>query len=458
MKKYPRVIIFGRANTGKSTLFNRLIEQSKSLTSPLAGTTRDFNVGQVYWQGYNFELIDTGGIDTILPKKKLKNLAPKLNLDFAVEIIRKTQQVLKEADLIVFVVDTQVGVLAQDRELKRSLEKLLPAKPIILVANKMDSINRQPQTTEFFKLGLGAPVCISAKNGLGTGDLLDAITETLVNKHLLKKGEKPEKEKALKITMVGKPNVGKSSLLNAILGEERVIVSPIPFTTRESIDIELEYNNQKIILVDTAGVRKQSKVNVGLEHTSVKRSLENARHSDICLLILDISEPISVQDNKLSDVLIKSKASIIIVANKWDLIVDKDDKTQNNFTKYIYRYFPYLTWAPIIFVSAKTQKGTQNVLDLALEVYKKRQIQIKDKPLDTFLKKTIKRHRPSRSKGFTHPFLFGLTQVKTNPPIFEIKLRKQDQLNQSYLRYLENSLRTEFDLIGTPIEINLKDS
>ena len=456
MKALPNVIIFGRANTGKSTLFNRLIEQPKALTSKLAGTTRDLNIGQVYWQGINFELIDTGGIDTILPKKKLKQLAPLANIDFANEIIRRTQMALKKADLILFTVDIQTGPLPQDRELARTLKKLFPNKHIILIANKTDSLKFQYRGAEFYQLGLGAPFSVSALTGMATGDLLDEIVNKLKIIKKSKVSNKLEKLKSIKIAIIGKPNVGKSSLLNAIIGEDRVIVSPIPFTTRESIDTDLVYKGQNFTLIDTAGIRRQANIGKGLEKISVRKSIDNAQSANICLLVLDISQPLTVQDNKLSDLLMQSKTSIIIIANKWDLIEDKEVTTINKYTNYIYRYFAFLTWAPIIFISAKSGQHVHKILDLTLEINKQRNLKISDSALNKFLKRALKMHRPNQSKIYGRPYLYNLTQVKTNPPRFEIKMSKSNRINPTYIRYLENSLRAQFKLQGVPVNIDLK--
>ncbi len=454
MKTLPQVIIIGRANVGKSTLFNRLIERPKALTSKTAGTTRDINIGRVYWQGINFELVDTGGIETIITSKKLKTLSPALNIEFAQDIIKKTQTALKKADLILFVVDIQSGLLPQDKELAGAIKK--SNKEIIFVANKTDSPKYKSNISDFYKLGFGDPIYVSALNGSGTGDLLDSITIKLKKTKKTRKTKKFEIEKAIKISILGKPNVGKSSLLNAILGEDRVIVSPIPFTTRETIDTHLEYKKQNFILVDTAGIRKQAKIKKDLEKLSVKKSLTNAKNSDICFLVIDISKPISVQDNRLSRILLNAQVSIIIVANKWDKIEEKETKSQKKFENYIYKNFPYLTWAPIIFVSALTGKNAHKILDLALKVYQARQIKISENALNKFLKQAIKKHKPTKAKGLKHPRLLNLKQIKTNPPKFELRIGKTDTLSQAYLKYLENALHQKFDLIGTPIKINLK--
>ncbi|MFC1598845.1 ribosome biogenesis GTPase Der [Patescibacteria group bacterium] len=454
MKKLPKVVIIGRTNVGKSTLFNRLIEKPKALTSKLAGTTRDLNIDQVYWQGINFELLDSGGIESIIPSKKLKKISPELNVEYALDIIRRTQVALKEADLILFLVDIQAGLLPQDKELSKALKKL--NKEIIFVANKTDSMRHAPKIAEFYKLSLAEPILVSAINGLGTGDLLDEVVKKLKKIKKVRKAKKFSIKDTIKITLIGKPNVGKSSLLNALLGEDRVIVSPIPFTTREAIDTYLEYNKQAFTIIDTAGVRKQAKINKGLEKISARKSLTNAKKSDICLLVLDIAKPITIQDNKLSKILLDAKVNIVIVANKWDKIPDKDTKSQKEYEKYVYKHFPYLTWAPIIFVSALTGKAVHQVLDLALQVNKARTVEIPDNALGRFLKQAIKKHKPTKAKGTRNPRLIDLKQIKTNPPKFQLRISKNDTLNPSYIKYLKNTLREKFNLPGTPLEIIIK--
>ncbi|MCX6742894.1 MAG: 50S ribosome-binding GTPase, partial [Candidatus Parcubacteria bacterium] len=238
--------------------------------------------------------------------------------------------------------------------------------------------------------------------------------------------------------------------------EERVIVSPIPFTTREAIDINLEYQEKNLILIDTAGIRKQANVGPGLEKLSIRKSLNNAKQSDVCFLVLDIAEPISVQDNKLSKILLDARVGIVIIANKWDLLPEKDTKSADKFKKYIYRNFPYMTWAPVIFVSALTHQNVHKVLDLALKVYQARQTKISDSALNKFLKQTIKRHKPSQEKGTLHPYLTNLKQTNIDPPSFTLQIRRRDTLNQSYVRFLENALRDKFNLLGTPLNISLK--
>ncbi|MDD5341339.1 MAG: ribosome biogenesis GTPase Der [Patescibacteria group bacterium] len=454
IKKLPKILILGRANVGKSTLFNRLIERPKAITSKIAGTTRDMNISPVYWQGYNFELIDTGGIETIVPSRRLKKLSPDLNVDFALDIIRKTQAALTEADLILFVVDLQEGLMPQDRELAQAVKKY--KKPILLVANKADDVKMRERAADFYKLGLGDISFVSAKNGGGTGDLLDEIVNNLKKQKKVRKGKKYEFPKAIRVTIIGKPNVGKSSLLNSILGEERVIVSPIAFTTRESIDTDFIYKDQNYTLVDTAGIRKHAKEGGELEKASVGKAIANARNSDVCLLVIDISQPITVQDNRLTQLLLDEQVSIIMVANKWDLVEEKESKTADEYKRLINHFFPYLRWAPIVFTSAKTGKHVHDILDIAKEVYDGRHIKLNTNALGKFLKNAIKKQRPNSSRLFLHPYLTNFKQVRTNPPIFEVQVRKKDVLASSYLRYLENSLRAKFKIIGTPIKVNLK--
>lgn len=453
MKTLPKVVIIGRANVGKSSLLNRLIEQQKAIISPIAGTTRDTNIGQAYWRGINFDLIDTGGLETIIPSKKIKRLSPALNKDYGLDIVKKTQSALQQADLILFVVDVQTGLVPQDKEIAKGLRKT--QKPILLVTNKLDSLRYKAKGTDFDKLGFKSMIGVSALNGLGTGDLLDEIVIKLKKSNQVRKSEKFEIPNPVKITLLGKPNVGKSSLLNSLLGEERVIVSPLPFTTREAVDTYLQYENKNLIIVDTAGIRKQAKIKPGLEEMATAKSLVNAKTADVCLLLIDISEPITIQDNKLTKILTDARVSIVIVANKWDLIEGKTDKSQEEFKKYIYHHFPYLTWAPIIFISAKTGKNTHRVLDLALEVYQARTKTIPQAELDIFLKQALKKHRPAKNEVHRFPKLHEIRQVRTDPPRFELQVGKFDKITFGYLKYLENSLREKFDLIATPLGIEI---
>lgn len=619
--KLPLVVIFGRTNVGKSTLFNCLIEKKQALVSKIEGTTRDSNIGEIEWRGISFELVDTGGILDI----KILSGSKKSFTEIDEKVQRQACDYLKKADLILFLTDCKSSLLPQDKQLADFLKKYIPdSKKIFLIVNKTDSIKEDPNVAEFNKLGLGEPLPISAANGSRVGDMLDKIVKkisvvekesenyvflhgfkrddqvidpldwlnkklanqnnfnmplpspsspvlkeqlkfvknnakidenTIIITHSLgsilalkliekskikiknliliapvlqtkkffdeKKREEifdysdgkydfekikksvnkiimiqdindplifPEDQKkmaeeldaelialaapaphfncekseeileiiqkgyldSVKVSLLGKPNVGKSSLLNSLLGYDRVIVSEVPHTTREPQDTEINYMGNRITLIDTAGISKKGTKTKGLEKFGIEKSLAVLKKSDIALLVIDISKSITHQDMKLVEEIVERKKSFLIIANKWDLIEDKNPK---EFTKYIYGKFPFATWAPIHFLSASTGSKVNKILDIVLQIKEKRQIEIPDSALDRFLKRIIKIHRPSKGKGFKQPRVFDLRQVGTNPPIFELKIGSGEDLHFSYIRFIENRLREKFGFLGTPITI-----
>jgi len=445
----PLVVIFGRTNVGKSTLFNRLTERNQALVSKVAGTTRDSNINVAEWQGKSFRLVDTGGI---IDLKYLIDDVGKAD-DIEINVQKQARDYLKKADLILFLVDSQTGLLPHDKQLALFLKKNLgDAKKILLVANKTDSSRWRNTVADFNKLGLNEPILISAANGVGTGDLLDIMVGKLKPaKKSSPAGEVIEKNK-IKVCVIGKPNVGKSSLLNAILGYERVIVSPQPHTTREPQNTEIIYNDNIITLIDTAGISKQGKKSKGLEKFGIIKSLKALEKSDIALLVLDINEGITHQDAKLVEEISDRKTSFAIVANKWDLIPKKDTK---KFTQYIYGQFPFCTWAPILFTSALSGSKVKKILDLIVEIDKSRKVKLGDSQLNKFLVKIVKIHLPAKSKGTKNPHIYELKQIKENPPRFELRIGAKDNLHFSYIRFIANRLREKFGFIGTPITIEM---
>jgi GTP-binding protein len=474
-KKLPLVVIFGRANVGKSTLFNCLLEKRKALVSPVAGTTRDSNIGEIEWQGKKICLVDTGGILDIkylsqkLASKKKINLGGQTS-DIEVKVQEQAREYIKMADLILFLVDARAGLLPQDRQMAVMVKKILAAedakneksaknlnKKIILAANKADNPQIRRDVAEFNKLGLGEPIAISATTGSGTGDLLDIILKQLPNKKIKAPTEEKEIVNSINVCIVGKPNVGKSSLINKLLGEDRFIVSSIPHTTREPQDITINYKNNQITFVDTAGLsrkgqkeaRKASDRN-SLEKLSIGKSLQALNRADIALLVIDCSEPLGAQETKIVDEIIAKKAGLIIIANKWDLVAEKDVK---KFTHMIYSDFPFITWAPIQYCSALTGEKIGKICDLILEVAEARRTEIQENALNKFIIKIIKRQKPAKGKNARTPHIFEFKQIKNNPPVFSLRVGVKDDLQYSYIRYVENRLREKFGFIGVPISI-----
>ncbi|MEA3463505.1 MAG: ribosome biogenesis GTPase Der [Patescibacteria group bacterium] len=467
-KQFPLVVIFGRANVGKSTLFNCLVEKQQALVSKIEGTTRDSNIGRVNWQGKIFKLIDTGGIIDLkyLSKnsKLFQSASPpaggadsKFNNDIEAKVQQQARDYLKQADLILFLVDNKTGLLPQDKQMALFIKKLKLKDKIILTANKVDNIKQLAKTAEFHKLSLGEPMPVSAANGSGTGDLLDIIIKKLEARKIFSIDNQSRSiagtiNNLISVCIIGKPNVGKSSLLNSILGYQRVIVSPIPHTTREPQDTNIIYQNQNIALIDTAGISKKGKKAKGLEKYGISKSLSALKKSDIALLVLNISKDITHQDAKLVEEIVERKKSLIFIANKWDKIQEKNTK---QYTNYIYAKLPFAKFAPIQFTSALTGEKTIKALDLAIEIYKQRQKQLSDSQLSHFLSRVVKLHKPAKAKGAKHPRIYELKQVRTNPPKFELRIGAKDNLHFSYLRFIENRLREKYGFLGTPITIKI---
>lgn len=442
------VAIVGRANVGKSTLFNRLLERPKAIVSPVAGTTRDRNYGQARWRGRDFEIADTGGLED----ERTAAFAIKKQVDIAI----------KKADLVLFLVDLRDGLMPQDRVIAKFLQKL--KKPIILVGNKADSakLNAASDDPEWLKLGFAKPMSVSAANGTGTGDLLDEIFKFF--KKEVNDDEMSEKISAvppIKVAIVGKPNAGKSSLLNTLLGEERVLVSEIPFTTREPQDMILLYRDQPFLLIDTVGMRKKARVAPGLEKVGVGRSIAAMERADVILFVTEASEQMTSQDKHLSELILEKNSGLVIVANKWDLVKKENSQTMNLFVEYYHRFFPYLDWAPVLFISAKTGEKVHKILDLVLEIKNKREKFIKQEELKKFLRETLAKHwavihRRKKSGFGSRPKIVNLIQTGVNPPTFHLITTSREKLPDAFIKFIENKFRERFDFVGTPIKLEVR--
>lgn len=446
MTNLYQVAIVGRVNVGKSTLFNKLIAKKKAIISSEAGTTRDRNYAICSWRDLDFYLIDTGGLED--------DEVSKMNNDISEQALIAAE----EANLILFVADSKNGIMPQDLAIAKKLKK--EKKNILLVANKADNNKLRDSIAEFYKLGLGDPWPVSSTSGAGTGDLLDKIVTELkkVPKSQLRKVAS-EKDEGIKVAIVGKPNVGKSSIINAILGEKRLIVSSKPHTTRDSQDINLVFEKQKITLIDTAGMRRHTqKSSNKFEKESVAQSIKSIQRADIVILVTDVSKKLSWQDKKLINEATDARTGIVMLANKWDLIENKDTDTISEFQKYYQRFFPFITWAPLIFTSAKEKLRLKRILSTIVKINIEKNKVIAENTLSKLLKTIVKRHRPSRGKGTNHPYIYSLKQLSTNPPKFAIKINFKADLHDSYLRFIENNLRFKFGFEGTPIKIIVNKS
>ncbi|MBI4713896.1 ribosome biogenesis GTPase Der [Candidatus Uhrbacteria bacterium] len=445
-RKIPTVALIGRTNVGKSTLFNRMLEQPKALVSDIPGTTRDRNEGECIWRGKTINLVDTGGLDVDKKDAIERNT------------ILQAEHAMKKADLILFVLDAKVGPLPQEHSLALTLNK--SKVPVIVVANKAESAAERADVkgSHWFLHGLKAPIAVSAKRGSSVGDLLDEIFEQLE-----RVGTPPieiQKIEATRVAVIGKPNVGKSTLLNSMIGEERFITSPIAHTTREPNDTLVQKGDKNYIFVDTAGMRKSGKVKKsgGLEAAAVKRNEYAIKISDVTLLIVDATEPIGAQEKILAGFLKESGTGVIVIVNKWDLVKDKTTTTMNRYREYVAASLPFLEWAPVLFISALTKQRVQTIYDMIDTVQTNRNRWLTEKEMDEFLKRTIAEHRPTAGKGIFPPKILGMKQVAIAPPEFDLilKAKRTDILSQSYIRFIINRLHDTFHLNGTSVRMNIR--
>jgi GTPase len=453
----PVVAIVGRPNVGKSTLFNRLAERRMAIVDDIPGTTRDRLMTEAEWTGVVFDIIDTGGLDPtqVGPGKSQEPLSVGSH-QFIDEIRRQAEIAIQEADAILLVVDGQTGVTPADREIVESLRKAQksvdgrPHPPILLVVNKCENEESRHNAVQFYELGFKEIHIISAIHGSGTGDMLDALVS------VLPEGGEEESDTSIKIAIVGKPNVGKSSLLNKIIGEERVIVSDIPGTTRDSIDTSLIYQDVPVTIIDTAGIRKRGRIETGVEKYSVLRAMKAIERSDVALLVVDAFEGIKSQDTHIAGYILDEWKSVVVIINKWDLI-EKDTHTMGEFTQFIRYELNFMDYVPILFTSAKTGKRVNQILDLALEVHQERLVRLPTSQVNRIIHVAQDKH-PSPSKAGKHFKIYYGSQVRNNPPTFLFHVNNPELSHFTYLRYIENQIREHAPFLGTPIKILLRAS
>lgn len=449
----PVVALVGRPNVGKSTLFNRLTGERLAIVDEIPGTTRDRLLAEADWSGYFFYVMDTGGIDPAKGKGQTP-LSVGSN-DFITQIREQAELAIQESDVILFVVDGQAGVTPADHEIANILRRLqkkvngqfLP--PIILVVNKAESAKVRQVAAEFYELGMGDPYPVSGLHGTGTGDLLDEVV-----RYIKEIGEEMEEDTSAKIAIVGKPNVGKSSLLNKIVGQERAIVSDIPGTTRDAVDTKLFYNDIPVTLIDTAGIRRRGKVSPGVEKYSVIRSMKAIERADVAILVIDATTSITSQDAHIAGYIKDAWKSAVVVVNKWDLI-EKDSYTINDYTLHIRQELNFMDYVPIIFISALTGKRVDQVLPLVLRVQEERLVRLTTSQINKIIQRAQDMHPAPSKTGKALRIYYG-TQVRSDPPTFLLYVNDPALAHFTYLRYLENQFRKDYPFIGTPIRIVLK--
>jgi GTP-binding protein len=461
----PLVAIVGRPNVGKSTFFNRMLGERVAIVEDLPGTTRDRIYGDTDWNGREFTLIDTGGLE----------LGPDIPVgqvglngqpgDIMKRVQAQAELAIEEADVIVFMVDAKAGITAADDEVADMLRRT--DKPVILAANKADNAKLRQDAVEFYTLGIGEPIVLSSIQGTGTGDLLDFIVDALPPEE--EKSEDEEEEEVTRIAIVGRPNVGKSSLLNAILGFQRSIVSDVPGTTRDAIDTELEYKDKKLVLIDTAGIRRRGRVGPGVEKYSVLRASRAIDRCDVALLLIDASEGLAAQDTHIAGEIQEQSKGVVVIVNKWDLAQaqrreeregnfphpDDEIESAERYRKIIAEGLKFIPYAPIVFASAKTGYHVQSLLDTVLNIAEMRYLRVPTSRLNEVVQEAVRRHHPTVFRGKVMKIYYA-TQTRVNPPTFVFFVNDPQALHFSYERYLENQLRRAFSFRGTGIRLHFR--
>jgi GTP-binding protein len=429
----PIVAIIGRQNVGKSTLLNKMAGKPIAIVEDLPGTTRDRIFADVSWQGIGFTIVDTGGLE----------LRPRSTIAQGVK--EQVEAALTEADVIIFMVDVRDGVIPSDLEIADRLRQ--SSKPIVLVANKADNTKLETGAVEFYELGLGEPVAISAYHGRGTAELLDKIIALLPAPSPIE--AEPE---VMKLAIVGKPNVGKSMLLNALLGEERAIVNDVPGTTRDATDTPFDFNGQSVLLIDTAGIRRRGRLGMGVERYSVLRALRAIDRADVVLLVLDATELVTAQDMHIAGYMQQAAKGIVLVVNKWDLVADKSVTVYN---RHIRQQLKFISYAPVLYISAKFGHGVDKVMPEVHRVYQERLKRLPTAAVNNVVQQAVAVHNLPRSGAKQLKILYA-TQAEVNPPTFVFFVNDAELIHFSYRRYLENKLRQSFGFAGTPLRLVFK--
>ncbi len=433
----PIVAIVGRPNVGKSALFNRLVGKKISIVEDTPGVTRDRIYSDAEWRGRQFLMIDTGGIE------------PTEDDELLVNMRRQAQAAIEIAHVTIFVVDLKTGVTAADAEIASMLQKA--KKPVILAVNKTDKVGElPPDFYEFYNLGLGDPVAVSALQSLGLGDLLDEVY-----KYFPAEDEEDTDDDIIRVAVIGRPNAGKSSLINRIVGEERVIVSNIPGTTRDAVDTYVEKDGQKYLFIDTAGIRRKSKVDEKIEKFSVLRAFAAVDRADVCLMVVDGNEGIAEQDAKIAGYAHEEGKASIVLVNKWDLVT-KETGTMNEYKKRVMEHLSFMTYAPIEFISAKTGSRVDKIYPIINKVAKMHATRIKTGALNDIINEATLKVQPPSDKGKRLKIYYG-TQPSAKPPTFVIFVNNKDLAHFSYIRYLENQIRDAFGLEGTPVRFIIRE-
>lgn len=437
----PIVAIVGRPNVGKSTFFNRVIGERQAIVEDHPGTTRDRLYGQAEWNGTAFSLIDTGGIQLTTTGDG----AGQLLTD---QIRQQADLAVDEADVIVMMVDARDGITSADEMVAARLRR--SGKPLLLAVNKAESEERRQASHDFYQLGLGQPVAISAYHGSGTGDLLDRIVELLPPAP-----PEDEEDRSLKVAIVGRPNVGKSALLNALLGEERVIVSAVPGTTRDAIDTAVIWDERPVTLIDTAGIRRRGRVEHGIEQYSVIRSMRAVDRCDVALLVIDGAEGLTAQDTHIAGYIQEAYKGLVLVVNKWDL-VEKETQTMQNYTAYLERELNWTAHPPILFVSALTRQRVATIPKIVIGVADERGKRVATGQLNKLLHSAVLEHPPSARPGRRLKFFYA-TQPTAEPPTFILYVNDPEAVHFSYRRYLENTIRKAYGFGGVPLRLSFRE-